>query len=188
VARCRLKRIATVAAASVLLATPGAAGAAPAAVVAGGALDPSIASMDVYLAEPIRADAPATRACQAARSYVELADGGRFAEMPELFAENAVVMDPAGRTLQGRSQITDFYEGPIRRMRPRLMAVAYVGDEVDCMVELATLKPVEGRLRWVLVSIDHFTMAADGKVARMVAFARAPRAPPAAGPATPSGR
>lgn len=60
-------------------------------------------------------------------------------------------------------------------MRPQITAVAYFGDEVDCMVELATLKPVDGAPRWVLVSVDHFTMAANGKVARMVAFARAPR-------------
>ncbi|CAN7555755.1 nuclear transport factor 2 family protein [Phenylobacterium sp. LjRoot219] len=147
-------------------------------VVAGGELDPAITAMDVYLTRPTSAEAPATPAGQAAKAYVELVNAGRFAELPDLFDAAAVILDPAGRSLRGRDEIRGFYEGPIREMRPSLVAVAYVGDAVDCMVALATLKPVNGQPRWVLVSVDHFTLSATGKVARMVAFARAPRAAP----------
>lgn len=174
-ARGRRKDTGIAAAALLAAATAAAAGPAAKVTVAGGELDPAITAMDVYLRKPTRAEAPATRACQAAKAYVELADAGRFDEMPGLFAEEAVVMDPAGRILRGQSEIRGFYEGPIRQMKPRLVAVSYVGDDADCMVELAALKPVDGQPRWVLVSVDHFTMAADGKVARMVAFARPPR-------------
>ncbi|CAN7661762.1 nuclear transport factor 2 family protein [Phenylobacterium sp. LjRoot225] len=150
-------------------------------VVAGGALDSGISGIDVYLGQPVSAEAPAGRACQAAKAYVALVNAGRYADIPELFEAEAIMADPGGPIHRGRSEIRGFFEGPIRNMRPEVVAVAYVGDDADCMVELANRKPVNGRLRWVLASVDHFTLAPSGKISRMVAFARMTRpTPPAA--------
>lgn len=149
-------------------------------VVAGGALDPAISDVDVYLDRPVSAEAPAGRACLAAQAYVALVNAGRYAEIPEMFEVDAVMADPGGPIHRSRGEIRGFYEGPIRNMRPEVVAVAYVGDDVDCMVELVNHRPVNGQPRWVLASVDHFTLAPNGKIARMVAFARMTRATPAA--------
>ncbi len=149
-------------------------------VVAGGALDSGISGMDVYLDQPVSAEAPAGRACQAAKAYVTLVNAGRYAEIPEMFEADAIMADPGGPIHRGRSEIRGFYEGPIRNMRPEVVAVAYIGDDADCMVELVNRRPVNGRPRWVLASVDHFTLAPSGKIARIVAFARMTRPTPAA--------
>ena len=52
--------------------------------------------------------------------------------------------------------------------------VAFVGNESECMMELAMEMPVDGRPRWILVSVDHFVLDDDGKVKLMVVFARPP--------------
>jgi hypothetical protein len=121
---------------------------------------------------PARAEPPSGKACQAAKSYVDLINAGRFMEVVELLEEDAVVLEPTRRILRGRDQIREFYGGTIGAMRPEIVAVVYLGDDRDCMVELAARMKVRDQLRHVLVSIDHFTMGAEGRIARMVAFAR----------------
>lgn len=148
---------------------------AQAVTVAGGALDSGFTGADVYLGTPKAAKAPATKACSAARSYVDLINGGQFQKLAGLFEEDGVVLDPMRQDIRGRDQIRAFYEGRIGKMRPELIAVAYLANGRDCMVELAARRDVRGAMRYALVSIDHFTLGKAGKIARMVAFARPPR-------------
>jgi hypothetical protein len=147
----------------------------PPVVVAGGALDASFTGADVYVDTPRAAAAPTGRACAAAAQYVSLITEGQVAKVADLFEADAVVLDPTRRILHGRAAIGAFYENTIGAMRPQLVAVAYLGDDADCVVELAAKRPVRGALRFALVSVDHFTLGPTGKVARMVAFARPAR-------------
>ncbi len=144
-------------------------------VIAGGEIDGGIEGADVYVAVPNRAEPAEGRACQAAKTYVDLINEGRFTEVADLFSDDAVILDPARRRLRGHSEILDFYLNAIGDMRPEIIDVAYVGDDTDCMVELAAKRPVRDEMRYTLVSVDHFTLGSDGKVVRMVAFARPQR-------------
>ena len=145
--------------------------AAPVAI-AGGELDPAITSANVYLDVPARASHVAGAACRATQKYVELVRDGRFTEVVDLFAENAVVLEPAGGVLRGHGEIGKFYTETIGRMKPVIIDVAYTGDDADCMVTLAVRVSIGGLPRYKLASVDHFTLDPAGKFSRMVAFAR----------------
>ena len=140
--------------------------------IAGGELDATITNADVYVGVPARASVSPGSACRAAKSYVEDVRAGRFAEIVELFAEDAVVLEPAGRTLRSRKEISEFYTSTIGKMRPDVIDVAYTCDDTDCMVVLAVRIAIAGEPRYKLASADHFTLNAAGKFIRMVAFAR----------------
>ena len=140
--------------------------------VPGGRLDGSVATLDLYRDVPARAEPPPGAACQGAQRYVELVNAGRYEEVAELFEEDAVVLEPTRHRTRGRDRIRAFYAGTIGQMKPTVVAVAYLGDDRDCMVELATRRAVDGQPRFALVSIDHFTLGESGKFSRMVAFVR----------------
>jgi hypothetical protein len=57
-------------------------------------------------------------------------------------------------------------------MKPQIVAVAYTGDDRQCMVALAHRVELGGRPRYMLASVDHFILRDDGKIDSMVAFAR----------------
>lgn len=152
--------------------TPQASGAERPSQVAGGALDPAARPRDVYLAKPVAAVADPQTACVVAERYVSLVNAGRYAQVPQLFAVDAVLMEPGGNSARGHEEINAFYTGRIGSMRPTLVPVAYVGNQTDCMVELAVERQIDGATRYTLTSIDHFTVDATGKATRMVAFSR----------------
>ena len=141
-------------------------------IVAGGQLDPAFPSADVYIGTPAAPAIPPGPACAMAQRYVELVNAGKYAEVAALYADDATFLEPMRPTLQGRAQIDEFYIKRIGGMAPQIMAVSYFGDESECMVELALRSDIAGQLRWVLVSIDHFILGADGKIKSMIAFAR----------------
>ena len=60
-------------------------------------------------------------------------------------------------------------------MRPEVIPVTFLGNDRDCMVEMTTRTEIGGEQRYVLVSINHFTLDDKGNAARMIAFARPPR-------------
>lgn len=144
-------------------------------IVAGGQLDPGIAGADVYLGTPRTPEVPSGRACDVARRYVELVNAGDYAAVAALYADDATFLEPMRPTLRGRAQIDEFYTKRIGGMQPRIAAVSYLGNDRECMVELALQTRIGGEQRWVLVSVDHFILAEDGRIKSMVAFARPPR-------------
>jgi len=147
-----------------------------AVIIAGGELDSAFSNEEVYRGVPTSAPVPPnSRACDAAKRYVDLINDGQFAEVADLYEDDALLLEPGGAILRGKDQIRKFYLGYIGNMRPEVVAVAYVGDDIECMVELAVRKIVEDQLRYALVSIDHFTLMPGGGIARMVAFARSSR-------------
>lgn len=146
-------------------------------IIPGGLLDPAFPNADVYLDEPADPAPPPGRACALARRYVDLVNAGKYAEVAALYADDATFLEPMRPNLHGRAQIDEFYTKRIGSMAPQVRAVKYFGDDEECMVELALHTEIGGRKRWVLVSMDHFILNAEGKVKSMTAFARPLRGP-----------
>jgi hypothetical protein len=154
-----------------ILMTGGTAMAAP-MTIAGGTLDPAFADIDVYLEKPPSAPVPPGRACQIAARYVELINAGNYLGAAALYHDDATFLEPMRPNLKGRAQIDEFYTKYIGGMKPHVIAVAYTGDDHQCMVALANRFVKDGKERYALASVDHFILRADGKVDSMVAFAR----------------
>lgn len=146
----------------------------------GGRLDAHHPTGEVYDGAPRAGDQPAGPACQAARNYVDYVYGGRFDEIVTLFAEDAVVFwpmtapdgAPIVQRLQGHEQIDSFYRNVIGRFRPSAVPVTFLGNDTDCMMEVAALGPVDGAMRYRLSAINHFTVDASGAVTRLISFQR----------------
>jgi ketosteroid isomerase-like protein len=147
-------------------------------MVAGGELDPAFPGADVFVSTPPVATVPPGKACAVAQRYVELVNAGKYAEVAALYADDATFLEPMRPSLKGREQIDAFYTGRIGGMQPTIRAITYLGDETRCMVELALQAEFGGEKRFVLVSVDHFVVRADGKIASMTAFARPMRSEP----------
>ena len=141
-------------------------------VIAGGALDPAYDDADIYIAMPPPPKVPAGRACKMAKTYVDYHQAGRFADVPSLFAPDAILLEPSRLKVRGMEGITQFYAKAIGSMKPEIAAVIYLGNASDCMVELAVRQMIDGKPRYRLASMDHFTVGASGKIIRMIAFQR----------------
>ena len=158
------------------LTMPAATTAQPAPLVApGGLLDPAYPDADVYIGNPAVPAVPPGKACEVARRYVELVNAGKYAEVAALYADDATFLEPMRPNLQGRAQIDEFYTKRIGGMQPQVRAVAWFGNETECVVDLALQVKLDGVDRWVLVSVDHFIVGPDGRIASMTAFARPQR-------------
>lgn len=140
--------------------------------IAGGTLDPAFDKADVYLETPPSAPVPPGRACQVAARYVELINRGEYLAAAALYHDDATFLEPMRPSLKGRTQIDEFYTKYIGDMKPHVIAVAYTGDDRECMVALANRFTADGKPRYALASVDHFILRADGKIDSMVAFAR----------------
>jgi hypothetical protein len=138
----------------------------------GGAIDPAFADgIDVFVATPRAASgAPAWRQAQ---KYIELVQARDFAGLPDLFTDDAIIFPPLRRRpLVGRAEIVDFYTNTVAKVTPHVIAVSIFGEGRECFMELATQFEVDGRPRYLLTTIDHFTIADDGRFSRMVVYVR----------------
>jgi hypothetical protein len=145
---------------------------AAAFTIPGGPLDPAYDKADVYLETPPAAPVPPGRACAVAARYVELINAGRYLEAAALYHDDATFAEPMRPNLKGRKQIDDFYTRYIGGMKPHIIPVSYTGDDHQCSVALANRVELDGKTRYMLASVDLFTLREDGKVDSMVAFAR----------------
>lgn len=144
-------------------------------IVPGGQLDPAFPNADVYIATPKAAPAPERRACLVAQRYVDLINAGDYPGVAALFSDEATFLEPTRPTLRGRAQIDEFYTKRIGTMKPRILAVSYLGDDKECVVTLTRQIEIGGQQRYVLVSVDHFLVGANGRILSMAAFARPAR-------------
>ena len=140
--------------------------------VPGGVLDPAHADKrDVFIGTP--ADAVASPAYRLAQTYVELVQSREFHKLPDLFTDDAVIYPPLRRApVVGRAAIVDFYNNTIAKVTPVAKAVSIHGEGNDCFMELSIPMDVDGEQRYVLTTIDHFTLAPDGRFNRMIVFLR----------------
>src|SRR5258708_676939 len=114
-------------------------------IAPGGDIDPKHAAQrDVYAATPAAAvPSPAYRLAQ---RYIELVRAKNFAEMPNLFTEDAITFPPLRRKpVVGRAEITDFYLNVIGKRAPNAMAVSIFGEGNECFMELANEYEIEGQ-------------------------------------------
>ena len=58
------------------------------------------------------------------------------------------------------------------RQIPGVAGATIHGDGTECFMELATQFDVGGSQRYVLTTIDHFTLAPDGRFSRMIVYVR----------------
>ncbi len=144
----------------------------PPKIIAGGQLDPAFPGADVYIGTPAASKLPPGRACALAYHYTELINAEKYRDVAALFADDATFFEPMRPTLHGRAEIDAFYTRRIGAMAPQVMGVSYLGNDSECMVELALQTEIGGEKRWVLVSIDHFILGEDGNVSSMTAFSR----------------
>ncbi len=141
-------------------------------LVPGGELDPKYADKrDVYIGRP--KDAVASPAYRQAQKYIELVQARKFEGLPDLFTEDAVIFPPMRRKpVVGRAEIEDFYANTVAKVTPYTVAVAIFGEGNDCFMELAPQFDVDGEQRFLFTTIDHFTLAPDGRFSRMIVYLR----------------
>jgi hypothetical protein len=138
----------------------------------GGEIDPAFADrIDVFVGTPRTASgSPAWRQAQ---RYIELVQARDFAGLPDLFTDDAIIFPPLRRKpAVGREEIVDFYINTVAKVCPHVIAVSIFGEGRECFMELATQFDVEGQPRYLLTTIDHFTIAEDGRFSRMVVYVR----------------
>jgi len=138
----------------------------------GGDIDPGPAErIDVFLGTP--AQAKGAPAWQQAQRYIEKVQARDFAGLPDLFTDDAIIFPPLRRKpVVGRAEIEDFYINTVAKVCPHVIAISIFGEGNECFMELATQFDVEGEPRYVLTTIDHFTIAADGRFSRMIVYVR----------------
>jgi len=141
--------------------------------VPGGNLDPNQKPFDVYLEAPTPAVPDSGTACGLVEQYVKLVNESSFSKVANLFAVDALLMEPNLGIARGHEQINDFYVNYIGKMAPVVIPVAYIGTEHDCVVALSSKRVINGREQYYLASMDHFTTGRDGTFIRMIAFTRA---------------
>lgn len=154
-------------------------------IAPGGELDPAKRPLDVYIDKPVAAKADPNTACKNAEEYNRRVNSGQYAEIADLFTADAVFMEPTKTIAAGTQQIRDFYVNFIGRMRPTIVSVAYVGNDTDCMVMQSSSNTLDGRERYLLSSVNFFTLGEGGRFNRMIAFSRGnavPRPVPAPAP------
>lgn len=168
----RTAALAAIAIAAPVVAQPASAPPEPIALP-GGPAD-STPTGEFYRETPRAAVPQPGTACMVAKRYLDLVNAGRYGEMAGLFTPDAVVLEPmrgpAGGTARGRAEIDVFYSRRIGQMRPHVIGVSYVGNRGECMLENAARVPPS--TRYSLSSINHFSVDRQGKITRMVAFAR----------------
>lgn len=158
----------------------------------GGELDATVNGAEVYADTPRAADPPPGPACRAARAYVDNVYAGRFDDIVSLFADDAHIFWPtrqddgvtyAVHVMHGREEIGAFYGQVISQYRPNAIPVMLLGNDTDCMMEVAAQMPVEGSMRYRIAAINHFTVDESGKIIRLISMQRALSGAPAPGAA-----
>jgi len=139
--------------------------------VPGGLLDPSYTDRDVYLGTPQAAQTPL--GCAFAEKYVQLINEQRFDEVVDLYSDNAVVIPPlANMRAEGRQEIAKFYETVVAGYLPNIIVVAYGVYGNECFQVHATAHLIGGVTRYVLSTVDHFTVNEAGLIVQMIAYHR----------------
>jgi hypothetical protein len=111
---------------------------------------------------PARAVAAAGSSCEVAQQYVTLVAAKRAKEIPDLFAEDGVFLFQ-GRLRKGRAEIHGFYDTVnVRGVIP----ISFTDKGAECFMETANL--VGNDDIWRLTAVDHFTIAPDRKIARLI--------------------
>ncbi|MBV1688960.1 nuclear transport factor 2 family protein [Novosphingobium sp. G106] len=124
--------------------------------------------------------ADAGPACEVAAQYVQIIQQGKYQEVGNLFAGDAVFYNPQGRILRGRAPIKAFYSAFLGASTPTVRAARFTEDRTHrvCVMELETRMHQDDKGRWsnsadgnyTLSAIDRMMVNADGKIAHMIVY------------------
>src|SRR5690606_29058075 len=104
--------------------------------------------------------------CEIAERYVATVTSERHAEAVKFFAPDAKVIAVEDRVLSG-PDIAAFYE----RTRAQTIPISFVDSGADCFMELAGAVPGQPGT-YKLNAVDHFTLDANRRIARLVIYFR----------------
>jgi hypothetical protein len=113
---------------------------------------------------PPPATARPDSACKAAEHYSTLIRSRRAKEVPDLFAEDGVLLT-RGEVRRGRKEIHGFYDA---LTGTGATPIAFIDSGAECFMELAS-RQVDADI-WRITAVDHFTVAPDGKIARLLIY------------------
>jgi hypothetical protein len=115
-----------------------------------------------------------------AARYVELIQAGRYDEVGELWADDAVFQNPVGTVIRGKAAIKAFYTNFLSSITPDVRAARYATDVEAgvCVLELETRmsRGEDGQWRndptapYSLSAIDRFAINAEGKIQHMIVY------------------
>ena len=104
--------------------------------------------------------------------YVQTTNAGDYDELGALFARDAVFLPPNGATLRGPDEIGGFYREFLPTIRPTVRISTFLEDGAEAMFVLSAV--TVDRPEEFLGAVDHLTLDADGRAARLVIFTRPP--------------
>jgi ketosteroid isomerase-like protein len=102
--------------------------------------------------------------------YVETVNRGAYAELRDLFADDAVFLAPYNKVLHRRNEIGEFYESFLPTIVPTIRIATYVEQGAECVYELEARSEDEGDFR--LGAIDHATVDSDGLIIRFAVYTK----------------
>ena len=110
-------------------------------------------------------------ACDVARHYIGFVNAGRYSEIGDLFAEDALYLPPTGETINGREGIQVFYERFLGDLRPTFRIGHAAEQGADCAIELEAAD--RGKVgTYTLTAVDYFTVNSQGLISRMAVYLR----------------
>jgi hypothetical protein len=113
-------------------------------------------------------DTPLAR--QAVEKFLQYVREGRFDEVADLFADDAIFMTPHG-TITGRDNIKKFHSA-VRSVRPRPEPVSITTEGNRSVLEFQAHVFDQSDDIEPFTMVDHFTVNEDGKVIRMAVYQR----------------
>ena len=122
--------------------------------------------------------------CDVAAQYVSLIQAGRYAEVGELWADDAVFYNPAGQVIHGKPAIKAFYSKFLTSIAPDIRAARFASDTAAgvCVMELESRmsRGPDGQWRtdpaasYSLSAIDRMTINPAGKIQHMIVYVAPP--------------
>ena len=79
---------------------------------------------------------------------------------------------PIGTVLHGPTEIGDFYNSFLPKIKPRNVPISFIADGDECVMELVTATNLDNYAKYRLAAIDHFTVNKQGKIRHMVVYLR----------------
>ncbi len=127
---------------------------------------------------PVGSAVAADDACTVSKKYIEFLQTKKFAEIGNLFADDAVFYTPTGGTLRGKAAIGNYYTKSVANAGLNLRGQNYVGNTTECYFEIWHRSKPNADGKYISDpnadfhrgAADHFTLNDKGLVVEMVAF------------------
>ena len=130
---------------------------------------------------PAKTEAGERDPCAVAHAYIDLVHHGDYAGIGNLFAEGAEYLSYARpEPFHGPKEVAEIYRNILSGAgnggqlgRPADVRVrSYVGQGPYCVIELETKGKIASADDYTLISVDHITIDASGRISRFVVYVR----------------